>query len=104
MSDFSMEKAIVAGVLAGGVAGIAGNPADVVNVRMQNDGKLPMEQRRNYRNALDGLLRIVREEGPVALFRGLGANVCSMDGTAIPFILSISPMYNPGFIILLGWC
>lgn len=51
-----------------------GNPADVLNVRMQNDLALPAEQRRNYKHALDGLIRLIREEGWSALMRGLIAN------------------------------
>ncbi len=47
-----------------------GAPADLVNVRMQNDCKLPKEQRRNYKHAIDGLVRIYREEGPKKLFNG----------------------------------
>ncbi len=60
-----------------GFAGVVGNPADVVNVRMQNDGKLPLSERRNYQHALDGMIRIARQEGPSSLFRGLSANVRS---------------------------
>jgi dicarboxylate transporter 10 len=47
-----------------------GAPADLVNVRMQNDCKLPKEQRRNYKHAIDGLVRISREEGPKKLYNG----------------------------------
>lgn len=42
---------------------------------MQNDGKLPAAERRNYKHAVDGFLRIWREEGATTLFRGLSANV-----------------------------
>ena len=59
---------------SGFLGGIAGNPADVLNVRMQNDSSLPEAQRRNYKNAVDGLLRVSREEGWRTLFRGVGAN------------------------------
>lgn len=60
---------------ASGVAGgIAGNPADLLNVRMQNDASLPVEKRRNYKNAVDGIIRMAREEGPKSLFRGVGPN------------------------------
>ena len=59
---------------SGIMGGIAGNPADVLNVRMQNDASLPMSQRRNYRNAIDGLFRMTREEGWRALFRGVYPN------------------------------
>lgn len=57
---------------AGILGGAFGNPSDVVNVRMQNDGQLPLSQRRNYKNAIDGLIRICREEGAQVLLRGLG--------------------------------
>ena len=42
---------------------------------MQNDGQLPMHQRRNYKNVIDGFVRMSREEGITSLFRGLGPNV-----------------------------
>jgi dicarboxylate transporter 10 len=60
---------------ASGLAGgVAGNPADVLNVRMQHDAALPPAERRNYRHAADGLARMVREEGWRALFRGVAPN------------------------------
>ena len=59
---------------SGFLGGIAGNPADVLNVRMQNDRSLPEAQRRNYKNALDGMYRMTKEEGWKSLFRGVGAN------------------------------
>ncbi|KAI9305449.1 mitochondrial carrier domain-containing protein [Cunninghamella echinulata] len=60
---------------AGALGGACGNPGDVVNVRMQSDGLLPPQQRRNYKHALDGVFRIAREEGVTSLFRGLGPNM-----------------------------
>ncbi|KAI8575883.1 hypothetical protein K450DRAFT_259638 [Umbelopsis ramanniana AG] len=60
---------------AGALGGAFGNPSDVVNVRMQNDGQLPPAMRRNYRNAIDGLIRICREENPRVLARGIGPNM-----------------------------
>lgn len=63
------QKVLVAGV-SGATGGFVGTPADMVNVRMQNDIKLPREQRRNYKHALDGLYRVVKEEGPVKSFNG----------------------------------
>ena len=38
-------------------------------VRMQADGKLPVDQRRGYKNVLDGLIRMTREEGVFSMFR-----------------------------------
>lgn len=59
---------------SGLLGGIVGNPADVINVRMQSDAALPLEKRRNYKHAIDGLIRTVREEGPASLFRGVWPN------------------------------
>ena len=59
---------------SGFLGGIAGNPADVLNVRMQHDAALPVSERRNYKNAIDGLVRITREEGFHALWRGVWPN------------------------------
>jgi len=55
---------------AGFVGGIAGNFADVLNVRMQHDAALPAHKRRNYRHAIDGMIRMSREEGMSSWFRG----------------------------------
>lgn len=60
--------------VAGLLGGIAGNPGDVLNVRMQADFGKPQADRRNYKHAIDGLIRMVREEGVASLFRGVGAN------------------------------
>lgn len=60
-------------VLAGGsgiIGSFIGSPADLVNVRMQNDCKLPVEQRRNYKHCFDALYRIFRNEGVSGLFKG----------------------------------
>jgi dicarboxylate transporter 10 len=59
---------------SGFLGGIAGNPADVLNVRMQHDAALPKAERRNYKNAIDGLVRMVREEGGKSLWKGVWPN------------------------------
>jgi dicarboxylate transporter 10 len=48
--------------------------ADIINVRMQQDLANPPEKRRNYKNALDGLIQMARKEGFGSLFRGLWPN------------------------------
>ncbi|GFY55444.1 mitochondrial dicarboxylate carrier [Trichonephila inaurata madagascariensis] len=63
-------KKILLAAGAGACGGLVGTPADMVNVRMQNDIKLPFEQRRNYKHALDGLLQVYRREGVRYLFSG----------------------------------
>jgi dicarboxylate transporter 10 len=59
---------------SGFVGGMAGNAADVLNVRMQHDAALPAAKRRNYAHALDGLVRMAREEGLASWFRGVVPN------------------------------
>uniref|UniRef100_A0A023F7Y8 Putative mitochondrial fatty acid anion carrier protein/uncoupling protein n=1 Tax=Triatoma infestans TaxID=30076 RepID=A0A023F7Y8_TRIIF len=65
-------RVLLAGV-AGAAGGIVGTPADLVNVRMQNDVKLPPDQRRNYKHALDGLWKVYRQEGIGRCFSGASA-------------------------------
>lgn len=67
------QKILLAGG-AGACGGFIGAPADLVNVRMQNDAKLELDVRRNYRNALDGLYRITMREGPITV-RGMMCNI-----------------------------
>ena len=59
---------------SGFLGGVAGNPADVLNVRMQHDAALAPPDRRNYKHAIDGLVRMTREEGWRSLFRGVWPN------------------------------
>ena len=59
-----------AGILAGGLGAIVGTPADLALIRMQSDGTLPPEQRRNYTGVGNALTRIVREEGVLSMFKG----------------------------------
>lgn len=63
------ERMLIA-VFSGACGGLVGTPADVVNVRMQNDIKLENRLRRNYRNAFHGMMEIYRREGPTTLFQG----------------------------------
>jgi dicarboxylate transporter 10 len=46
---------------SGFVGGLAGNFADVLNVRMQHDAALPVHERRNYKHAIDGVIRMARD-------------------------------------------
>ncbi|KAI6221831.1 hypothetical protein M3Y99_01535100 [Aphelenchoides fujianensis] len=68
------QKALLAAG-AGAVGGVVGSPADLVNVRMQNDMKIPVDQRRNYKHALDGVYRIATQEGASHLFNGVSMAV-----------------------------
>ena len=59
---------------SGFMGGIVGNPGDVLNVRMQSDFAKAPSERRNYNNALNGLIRMIREEGLASIMRGVSAN------------------------------
>ncbi|KAF0306287.1 Mitochondrial dicarboxylate carrier [Amphibalanus amphitrite] len=65
---FHMKMLIAAG--SGACGGLIGSPADMINVRMQNDVILAPDKRRNYKHAVDGLIRVLREEGVRTLFAG----------------------------------
>lgn len=58
------------GLVAGATGAFFGTPAEVSLIRMTADGRLPKEQRRNYKNVFNALSRIVREEGVRALWTG----------------------------------
>jgi len=70
----SAIRLLVAASIAGGLGGMVGNPADILLVRMTSDFTRPPEKRFNYRNALSGLINLVKEEGVRGLARGLGTN------------------------------
>lgn len=70
----SATKLLSAAALAGGLGGVAGNPADIILVRMTSDSTRPPEQRYNYKHAFDGLTKLVKEEGLKGLTRGLTPN------------------------------
>jgi dicarboxylate transporter 10 len=60
--------------ISGFLGGFAGNPGDILNVRMQHDAALPKEKRRGYKNAIDGIIRMSREEGVASLWKGVWPN------------------------------
>ncbi|UKZ82015.1 hypothetical protein TrVFT333_009796 [Trichoderma virens FT-333] len=72
----SFPALIAMAVGSGFVGGVAGNFADVINVRMQHDAALPPAERRNYKHAIDGIVRMAREEGALSWFRGWLPNSC----------------------------
>jgi dicarboxylate transporter 10 len=86
----SLPLLIAMAATSGFLGGIIGNAADVLNVRMQHDASLPPAQRRNYAHALDGLVRMVREEGVASLFRGVWPN----SGRAIAMTASQLASYD----------
>jgi len=69
-----LGKALL-GCSAGGIGAVVGTPAEVALIRMTSDGRLPPEQRRGYKNVIDALLRISREEGVLTMWRGVQPTV-----------------------------
>lgn len=59
------------GMTAGAVGSFFGNPAEISLIRMTADGRLPVAERRGYKNVFDALIRITREEGILTLWRGV---------------------------------
>jgi len=68
-------KMALAGSMAGGIAGVVGNPGEILMVRMQGDFAKPPEKRLNYKHCFDGLYKMIRDEGFSSLGRGLAPNV-----------------------------
>eukprot|EP00250_Pteridium_aquilinum_P016846 c23320_g1_i2 orf=131-1051(-) len=68
-------KKVAAGLIAGGVGAVVGNPADVAMVRMQADGFLPPSERRNYTSVVDALVTMVKQEGLESLWTGSSLTV-----------------------------
>lgn len=70
--NISFGQKCLASLVAGATGAFVGNPADLALIRMQTDHTLPPDQRRHYKNVVDALTRIVREEGILELWKGVG--------------------------------
>ena len=68
--DPTLLQKSISSLTAGGLAAFVANPADLILIRMQADGTLPLDQRRNYKNVFDGMYRVIKEEGFTNLWRG----------------------------------
>lgn len=64
-----------AGLAAGGLAAMIGNPADLALIRMQSDGLKPLAERKNYRSVVHALTDIAKSEGVAALWAGAAPTV-----------------------------
>lgn len=70
----SLPLLIGLSAFSGLIGGFSGNAADVVNVRMQQEAVLPASHKRQYRNGLDGMIKMARNEGLSSWFRGVWPN------------------------------
>ncbi|XP_041378569.1 mitochondrial 2-oxoglutarate/malate carrier protein-like [Gigantopelta aegis] len=66
--NFMMKAGI--GITAGAIGAFVGTPAEISLIRMTADGRLPVNERRGYKNVFNALSRIVQEEGVLTLWRG----------------------------------
>lgn len=69
-SQIGFKERAGAGLTAGGLAAMVGNPADLALIRMQSDGLKPLAQRAHYNSVVDALTRIAKAEGVTALWSG----------------------------------
>ena len=65
----------LSGMASGSVAVCIGTPFDIALVRLQSDSLAPPDQRRNYKNVFDALIRTTKEEGFGTLYKGLAPNI-----------------------------
>jgi len=71
----SVGEKMAASLTVGAIGAFLINPFDVVMVRSWADIKRPPNERRNYKNILDGIVRIYREEGITTLWRASTPNI-----------------------------
>jgi solute carrier family 25 oxoglutarate transporter 11 len=65
----SFLQKTLSGMLSGSIAVCIGTPFDIALVRLQSDGMAEPQDRRNYKNVFDALLRTSKEEGVGALYK-----------------------------------
>lgn len=68
--DLTFFEKVYTSTISGFFGALVGNPADVCLIRFQSDTSLPVDERRNYKNVAEALIRIVKDEGILALWRG----------------------------------
>eukprot|EP00928_Gymnodinium_smaydae_P020838 TRINITY_DN1805_c0_g1_i4.p1 TRINITY_DN1805_c0_g1~~TRINITY_DN1805_c0_g1_i4.p1 ORF type:complete len:315 (+),score=82.05 TRINITY_DN1805_c0_g1_i4:56-946(+) len=66
----SFGKNALAALGAGGLAALAGNPADLALIRMQADSMLPVAERAGYTNVFTTMGKIVQQQGAGGLMAG----------------------------------
>lgn len=71
----SFGQKALSGMVSGAIAVSIGSPFDIALVRLQSDGMAKPEDRRNYKNVFDALIRTAREEGFSALYHGVAPNI-----------------------------
>lgn len=75
IGDVSLFNKVLAALLTGAIAIVVANPTDLVKVRLQAEGKMPVGAPRRYSGALQAYYSIVKHEGVGALWTGIGPNI-----------------------------
>jgi len=95
-TDFAQRFATAS--VAGGCAALISCPVEVCLVRMSNDASLPLEQRRGYSSVFDAIVRIAREDGLGAFYRGSQPFVMRamvVGGTQVATYDQFKQLYKP---------
>jgi hypothetical protein len=78
-TEIPIWKKVLAGGLSGALASAAANPTDLIKVRLQTDGQLIGEdgafRPKRFRGMVHAFLSIIREEGVLGLWKGVGPTV-----------------------------
>jgi len=74
-NNIGFAERAAAGLSAGGLAAMFGNPADLALIRMQSDGLKPIAERKNYKSVIDALTSIAKSEGVGRLWAGASPTV-----------------------------
>jgi len=76
LEDLTLSSQIVGGALAGGIAAAITCPMDVIKTRLQVESSSASSvSNQRYRNALDVIRRILKEEGIAAFGKGMTARI-----------------------------
>lgn len=74
-NSIGFAERAMAGLSAGALGAVAGNPADLALIRMQSDGLKPLAERKNYKSVIDALSGIAKNEGVAKLWAGASPTV-----------------------------
>eukprot|EP00041_Stephanoeca_diplocostata_P022620 m.541648 g.541648 ORF g.541648 m.541648 type:complete len:228 (+) comp22111_c1_seq4:430-1113(+) len=97
--DITFVHKLGMGLISGGVGSLVGTPSELALVRMTADSRLPLDQRKNYKNVFECLFRVAREDGAMAMFTGAGPTVLR----AMLLSSSLLATYSEAKVALSNW-
>lgn len=87
-SYFGYENRVGGAIMAGSITNLITNPIWVLRTRLMSQHLSPLKPQL-YKNSIDLLTRMIREEGFTSLYRGIGASMIGCSHVAIQF-----PLYD----------